>query len=457
MPTIHLPNVTLLGVDCLNIERLQAALDVSQKGIAFGAVKLLSSLASDDPRLVTIPHIGTIEALSEFYIKDLSQYVDTEYVLLVQYDGFVLNPGAWNEAFLNYDYIGAPWDVGSWETDLFPEDMKGKLVVGNGGFCLRSKKFLEASARLAREGAIKKFHPEDIALCVWYRELLEGEGITFAPPALATTFSIESNIGEYTKPFGFHGLYGKNMELLIQTQPSFPRHLFLPKIRAKRVDMIKGVCAARAIEGHLFGSLARGNADVWSDIDVWLIFKDQDMPEILAQRREMYAEVGEIVHIVEPPQNSPIGGVQSAVLYKTKIGLFVVDYSLCPVSTAFITNESKKLFGNIDLPLGEAGFNPHKVVVPESYRIDFFISFIFNSIKKIARKDDAGFRKMIDEYGYLKDRYGIPVPPLSGTARNFQTLEQVIVNVRIFANEAQQKALDEISKFIEQVKPHIAE
>ena len=153
MEKLRLPNITLLGIDCVNVERLQCALDVSQKEIEFGAVKLLSSLPTDYKRLVKIPHINSIEDYSRFCAVELKNYVETKYVLLVQYDGFVLNPKSWTNEFLKYDYIGAPWLVADWSVKNFnfPVSLFGKTVVGNGGFSLRSKKFLETSARLVQE------------------------------------------------------------------------------------------------------------------------------------------------------------------------------------------------------------------------------------------------------------------------------------------------------------------
>jgi hypothetical protein len=198
--------------------------------------------------------------------------------------------------------------------------------------------------------------------------------------------------------------------------------------------------------------MARGDTDAFSDIDIWLIIKDEDMPDTLRKRFEYYAKVGEVMHIVEPPQNSPIGGVQSAVLYKTQAGLLIVDYSLCPQSTAFITKESKKIFGEIDLPIGEAGFNPQKVIVQESYRIDFFIGFIFNGIKKIIRKDADGFDHMLKEYDYLSSRYGLPVKPLNTQERTFATLKEIIRNVYGLSTEKQKNALLEIEKFLKKVE-----
>ena len=143
-----LPTITLLGIDCVNVERLRKALDISCERIEFGAVKLLTSLPTNDMRKISIDHIGSIEEYSKFCIKNLIEYVDTDYVLVIQYDGFVLNANAWLDDFFNYDYCGAVWPVGPWFGDDFPKELFGTEVVGNGGFSLRSKELLETCSRL---------------------------------------------------------------------------------------------------------------------------------------------------------------------------------------------------------------------------------------------------------------------------------------------------------------------
>lgn len=205
---LNLPNVTLLGIDCVNVERLQKALDISSGKINFAKVKLLTSLETNDPRKVEIPHIDSVEKFSEFCIKDLHKYVDTDFVLLVQYDGFILNPESWEDDFLKHDYIGAPWLVNDWGLGMgfFTKEQLGKYVVGNGGFCIRSKKFLKASSELANKDVFEKYHPEDIVLCSWYRKEMEDAGMVFAPEDLANRFSIEGRDEVYDKQFGFHGL-----------------------------------------------------------------------------------------------------------------------------------------------------------------------------------------------------------------------------------------------------------
>jgi hypothetical protein len=209
-------NVTLLGIDCVNVERLQKALDISAEYIEFGAVKLLTSLPTDDFRKVEIEHLGSIDEYSKFCIKDLVKYVTTDYVLVVQYDGFVLNPEKWSDEFFQYDYIGAVWPIGPWGGEDFPPELHGKDFVGNGGFSLRSKKFLELSTTLFDSGKILKYQPEDVALCVWYRHLFEAEGFVFAPVSVARKFSynIKDKDTLWSDEFGFHGLKQKNVSRL---------------------------------------------------------------------------------------------------------------------------------------------------------------------------------------------------------------------------------------------------
>jgi hypothetical protein len=219
----HLPNVAMLGIDCVKVGRLQRALDISSQEMEFASVKLLTSLSTDDPRKVEIPSINSLEEFSEFCVKDLYKYIDTDYVLLVQYDGFILNVGSWEDEFLNYDYIGAPWLVAVWSVrDFnFPESTLGTKIVGNGGFSIRSKKFLETTSRLAKEGVFKKYHPEDVAMCVWYRDKLEANGIKFAPVDLALRFSIEGSKRIYEKEFGFHGLKHTDIRKWIEKNPQW--------------------------------------------------------------------------------------------------------------------------------------------------------------------------------------------------------------------------------------------
>jgi hypothetical protein len=221
---MKLPRVTLVGIDCVDVERIQKALDISSEHIEFAEVKLLTSLPTDDKRKVEIENLETIDKYSEFCIRNLVKYVSTDFALVVQHDGFVLNPNSWDDVFMEYDYVGAPWFVKEeywFERFKFPEELRNTYVVGNGGFSLRSRKLLETSSNFADLGVFKTYQPEDLAMCVYHRREMEETGIKFAPKEVAERFSIEGRNHVYDKQFGFHGLKWTNISEWISKNPKW--------------------------------------------------------------------------------------------------------------------------------------------------------------------------------------------------------------------------------------------
>lgn len=222
-----LENVTLLGVDCVDVERLRLAINICQTSFEFAEVKLLTSLdTANQENIIKIKAVNSTEEYSKFIINDLWQYINTSHVLLVQYDGFILNPEAWDYKYLDYDYIGAPWLVADWSVTNFdfPQDLVGKFLVGNGGFSLRSQKMLKITSQLSKAGEIAKLHPEDVSLCVWYRQLLEDKGIKFAPIELAKKFGFEAkdkNNYFWDGQFGFHGLKWTDISKWAKGHPEY--------------------------------------------------------------------------------------------------------------------------------------------------------------------------------------------------------------------------------------------
>jgi Protein of unknown function (DUF5672) len=203
-----LEQVTLIGVDCVDVHRLLKAAEICQHELKFADVRLLSSLDGNHQNLVRIDPIQTIEAYSSFMIQRLNSYVDTAFALVIQHDGFVLNPKAWCDEFLAYDYIGAPWWINQ------------QHIVGNGGFSLRSKRLLGLLQEL--EIQISTNVPEDWFICVVLRTELEDRGITFAPIELAQQFALEGNENDgvvWTNQFGFHGLRWTDISNWLRNHP----------------------------------------------------------------------------------------------------------------------------------------------------------------------------------------------------------------------------------------------
>lgn len=208
---LNLSDVTLVGATSIEIEATHAALLHSMRDISFGAVKLLSPVppAALDPRVEYHPTPAIdLFGYSRLILEDLNAHVETGHCLIVQADGFVIDPARWEDAFLAHDYIGAPWpdSVPTRGTQRF---QFGKNRVGNGGFSLRSKKLLETTAKLRFDDLNFPLKSEDVLICHYLYDEMRAAGIRFAPPELAARFSIESPDGLYGQTFdtvfGFHG------------------------------------------------------------------------------------------------------------------------------------------------------------------------------------------------------------------------------------------------------------
>jgi hypothetical protein len=141
-----------------------------------------------------IDPIRSLTQYSDIVLRLLPGIVQEEHFLLIQWDGMPVSPAYWDEAFLQYDYIGAPWDGQS-----------PQFAVGNGGFSLRSRRLMEAIRTLgiAVNLSDPSHQAEDILICRTHRARLEQVGIKFAPLEVARRFSFET--GTPTKAvFGFH-------------------------------------------------------------------------------------------------------------------------------------------------------------------------------------------------------------------------------------------------------------
>lgn len=182
---------------------------------------------------------------SLFILYMLGEFIETEFALIVQDDGWVLSGKNWRSEFLDYDMVGAPGHLAGvrdpqggityyrgfhWETMIDRPGMQIDIVY-NGGFSLRSKKLMTAPRRLNLPFIIppvsKMVGPpwkmqwdsdlslEDVQLCTALRPDLERAGIRFAPLDVAACFAFE-HLGHYLhddleleQVFGQHSKYRK--------------------------------------------------------------------------------------------------------------------------------------------------------------------------------------------------------------------------------------------------------
>ena len=214
---LKLPNVTLVAVATRKVEETLKALLYSAQEINFSSVKLLAHFTpfgiDDRVDFIRIKKMKNIDEWCHFIVYELHHYIQTDYILLVHADGFVVNPSSWQNEFLNYDYIGAPWPL---PTDKFSyRDINGEIVRVGNSVSLRSKRLLELPTKLNIPWEPDHgYYNEDGFLCVKNKHIFEENNIHYAPLGIAKYFSHEVMIPELRniKPFVFHKWAGSNRQ-----------------------------------------------------------------------------------------------------------------------------------------------------------------------------------------------------------------------------------------------------
>lgn len=203
---ISLSSITLVAVSSIKIRKTIRALKKSMQKINFQETIFISHRKplwlNKKIKFIKCEKIDSLKKYSQFMLYDLAEFIQTDFALIVQHDGYVIRPGQWDDHFLDYDYIGAPWP----KNKFFTKE-KENIRVGNGGFSLRSKKLLNIfnKLRLPFSDYGTGFYNEDGAICVYYKKQLEENGINFAPIQVAAKFSHESSCDDsHPQPFGFH-------------------------------------------------------------------------------------------------------------------------------------------------------------------------------------------------------------------------------------------------------------
>jgi hypothetical protein len=191
-------------------------------------VQFADALLFTDPALVpqapaglrVLPlQIASVPAYSEFMLRGLLPHIATSHLLVVQWDGYLLDAAQWDPKFLAFDYIGAPL-----------RHQPPERAVGNGGFSLRSRRLLQA----LMDPAMTVRHPEDTGICHDNRQRLEREhGIRFAPLPLAAHFAYERVLPS-GPTFGFHGLF--NLHRVMSPEALHALLLTLPDSLARGLD-----------------------------------------------------------------------------------------------------------------------------------------------------------------------------------------------------------------------------
>ena len=215
----QLKQITLLCISSVNLDNTIYALWRSSRKFDFAEIKLIGvERPKRIPKWLKFEKaennsLRSINDYSHYCLYSWWRHVKTPFCLKIHADGYVINPKEWDDKFLDWDYIGAPWRV---RDDGYVDPFGVHQRVGNGGFNLRSKKVLELPNKIDVEWDVNNSNfykhmgvnnfAEDGNICVHNRHLFEAHGVKFAPLEVALKFSIEQKVPEYTgaKTFGYH-------------------------------------------------------------------------------------------------------------------------------------------------------------------------------------------------------------------------------------------------------------
>lgn len=193
---IKLHDITLIaltGIDYKTSEHA-FALEKSCEGIEWGDVKLIQ-----------LKEITDIDSWNKAVIYELPKYIFTDYCMFIHNDGYVIRPALWNDIWLKYDFVGAPWPLPI--DDYSYRDELGDIVRVGNSVSLRSKKLMDRVAKIQWRPYFGNTN-EDGFIAVHHKKELEKEGFKFAPIEIAKHFSKEHEIEENRglETFAFHSL-----------------------------------------------------------------------------------------------------------------------------------------------------------------------------------------------------------------------------------------------------------
>lgn len=238
------PTVSLVLVDTDTYTLAAVALNQCLSRFAFDDVLLFSDndQAWGPHTVRRIPKLQSITDYNDVLLNRVPEFLRTDFFLVIQYDGFILDETQFSPHFFHYDYIGAPWGN-------YPH-----FNVGNGGFSWRSRKIAEAAGRLNYRKDQYQL-AEDLFLCRLHRIRLETqEHCNFAPEAIASHFSIETGPRRFPT-FGFHGVF--HLPEVYRNMPEFLVQNVTQRILRSDIQFSLLANAMRSVSEACFHELLR--------------------------------------------------------------------------------------------------------------------------------------------------------------------------------------------------------
>ena len=175
----------------------------------------------------------------------------------------------------------------------------------------------------------------------------------------------------------------------------------------RRVEqVIRRDCRVRA--AWIMGSVARGEDDALSDLDLFIVVADDSIAQFIDNRRVHAAEPARSLLLLDNLANAPAGGAYLLAMYEGKAGPQNIDWFWQAESMACRQDDGKILFDRAGLsaaPGARRGITVDQPTDPPlgpnpsptdllTHKIAFFWAMSFVVAKYIARRDGESVARM---------------------------------------------------------------
>lgn len=209
---------------------------------------------------------------------------------------------------------------------------------------------------------------------------------------------------------------------------------------------------------HQFGSGIYDFKDEFSDIDIWITFKDSEIENILQKLNKIFKNIAPVLVRHHSRSWSPIGGSANSIIHDTPNGLFIVDYYISKYSDTVIKKDFVVLFGDDSLPRGEWRLNKE---ISENIHdkhtlkkdINLLLNLIFISVKGIVRKweDDDFVNTLKTVYRNFRKRHKKAIKRRR-IALSFKANYRLLDDLYPLSDKDQKKAIVKIKEYIQQIE-----
>lgn len=227
-------SMTVAIIGNTNHKLMEFALEKTIQSVPYDEILVFSDrelILSKEYKFVKIKNPFGLHDYMVLASYEMNSHIDTDHVLLIQYDGFAAQKDNWRSEFLEYDYVGPlinPFHPPVLHRlihfkNLAKDDLRKqfekileekKWIGGGGGFSLRSKKYLQKiSENDGKNFPIGLFFGDnqkyfwscdDVILHYFEEEKIKKAELKIAPVGTSLNFAAEIATS-FNFSLGFHG------------------------------------------------------------------------------------------------------------------------------------------------------------------------------------------------------------------------------------------------------------